>query len=351
LDSLTQIVLGASVGEACGGKKLGNKAALWGAIAGTIPDLDVFINAYNDPIHGALMHRGFSHSVLFAALAGPILGYLIYRIYRRKHELTTWLWVAFMAIITHPILDIFTSYGTQFFWPFEWRVSLNSIFVIDPLYTLPFGFLLLASLMIKKNVSLRRKLNNAGLVYSGLYLTWCVLVKLIILSNTPTYFKDYDIDHSKTVVNALPFTSFYWMIITESNTSNYIGYKSIFYPFNKNEVDTLTKNHSLLAEIESKNKEWVQTIQFMTKNCYSVTKRDDSLEVYDLKFGLTSPFTSPKITIPVRGYGLVIDSGIVNKTYITRPKFIWSKVKFGGYINKIFEDDESPAPTSNSSNH
>lgn len=74
-------------------------------------------------------------------------------------------------------------------------------------------------------------------------------------------------------------------------------------------------------------------------------------EVYDLKFGLTSPFTSPKITIPVRGYGLVIDSGIVNKTYITRPKIIWSKVKFGGYINKIFEDDESPAPTSNSSNH
>ncbi|MFZ9028279.1 MAG: metal-dependent hydrolase [Crocinitomicaceae bacterium] len=347
MDSLTQIVLGASVAEACGGKKLGNKAALWGAIAGTIPDLDVFIRAYNDPIHGALMHRGFSHSILFAILVGPLLGYLIYRIYRRKHELKTWMWVAFMAIVTHPMLDIFTSYGTQFFWPFEWRVTFNSVFVIDPLYTLPFGFLLLASLIIKRNISLRRKLNNAGLIYSGLYLLWCVAVKLTILNNTPTYFKDYKIDQSKTVVNAMPFTSFYWMIITESNTSNYIGYKSIFYPFNKNEIDTLTKNHSLLAEIENKNKAWVQTLQFMTKNCYTVVKRDDSLEVYDLKFGLASQFTNPKIASPVRGYGLVIDNGIVNKTYITRPNDIWSKVNFGRYINKIFDDDKSPAPTFN----
>ena len=41
MDSLTQIVLGAAVGEATLGRKVGNKALLWGAIAGTIPDLDV----------------------------------------------------------------------------------------------------------------------------------------------------------------------------------------------------------------------------------------------------------------------------------------------------------------------
>jgi inner membrane protein len=349
VDSLTQIVLGASVAEACGGKKLGNKAALWGAIAGTIPDLDVFIRAYNDPIHGALMHRGFSHSILFALMAGPLLGYLIFRIYKRKYELKTWIFVAFMAIITHPMLDIFTSYGTQFFWPFEWRISFKSVFVIDPLYTIPFGILLLASLMIKRNISLRRRLNNIGLIYSSLYLTWCVIVKLTILNNTPTYFKDYEIDQSKTVVNAMPFTSFYWMIITESKNYNYIGYKSIFYPFNKNEVDTLTKNHALLTGIEDRNKEWAQTLQFMTKNCYTAVRRDDSLEVYDLKFGLASQFTNPRIASPVRGYGLVIDNGIVNKTYITRPNGIWAKVNFGGYINKIFDDGKSSAPYNNTS--
>jgi len=44
MDSLTQIVLGAAVGEAVLGKKVGNKAMLYGAIAGTIPDLDVVAN-------------------------------------------------------------------------------------------------------------------------------------------------------------------------------------------------------------------------------------------------------------------------------------------------------------------
>ena len=45
MDSITQIVLGAAVGEVVAGKKMGGKAALWGAIAGTIPDLDVFARA------------------------------------------------------------------------------------------------------------------------------------------------------------------------------------------------------------------------------------------------------------------------------------------------------------------
>ena len=65
MDSLTQIVLGAAVGEAVAGRKMGAKAALWGAIAGTIPDLDVFFTAFYHPIEGALVHRGFSHSILF----------------------------------------------------------------------------------------------------------------------------------------------------------------------------------------------------------------------------------------------------------------------------------------------
>ncbi|NBW94975.1 MAG: metal-dependent hydrolase, partial [Bacteroidetes bacterium] len=41
MDSLTQIALGAAVGEATVGRKAGKKGALWGAALGTLPDLDV----------------------------------------------------------------------------------------------------------------------------------------------------------------------------------------------------------------------------------------------------------------------------------------------------------------------
>ena len=43
MDSVTQITLGAAVGEAVLGRKIGGRAMLWGAIAGTLPDLDVFV--------------------------------------------------------------------------------------------------------------------------------------------------------------------------------------------------------------------------------------------------------------------------------------------------------------------
>ena len=64
MDSLTQIVLGAAVGEAVLGRKIGNKAILWGAIAGTIPDLDVLSKLFVDDVTANEWHRGFSHSIL-----------------------------------------------------------------------------------------------------------------------------------------------------------------------------------------------------------------------------------------------------------------------------------------------
>ena len=65
MDSLTQIVLGAAVGEVVLGRKVGNKAMLYGAIAGTIPDLDTFASHFTDVVTAIEIHRGFSHSILF----------------------------------------------------------------------------------------------------------------------------------------------------------------------------------------------------------------------------------------------------------------------------------------------
>jgi len=76
LDSLTQIVLGAACGEIVAGKKIGNRAMLWGAVGGTIPDLDVLAGLFTDEITSTSFHRGFMHSILFAVLAPWILAKL-----------------------------------------------------------------------------------------------------------------------------------------------------------------------------------------------------------------------------------------------------------------------------------
>ena len=82
MDSLTQITLGAAVGEVVLGRKAGNRAMIWGAIGGTIPDLDIIANFFTDDIHALAIHRGFSHSIVFAILTAPIFGGLVYRFYQ-----------------------------------------------------------------------------------------------------------------------------------------------------------------------------------------------------------------------------------------------------------------------------
>jgi len=84
MDSLTQITLGAAVGEAVMGRKLGNRAMLWGAIGGTIPDLDVLSNLVTDEMSSLAFHRAITHSFTFAFLAPLALGLLLHAAYGKR---------------------------------------------------------------------------------------------------------------------------------------------------------------------------------------------------------------------------------------------------------------------------
>lgn len=80
MDSITQAALGAAVGEAVLGKKLGNRALLWGVFFGTLPDLDILFSPFLDQVRQLSFHRGASHSLLIMicasfALARPWLGF------------------------------------------------------------------------------------------------------------------------------------------------------------------------------------------------------------------------------------------------------------------------------------
>lgn len=146
MDSLSQIVLGASVQGAILGKYQGRKAYLYGAILGTLPDLDVIIR-YGDPISNMTYHRGFSHSLFVLTAVGIVGAWAISRYHAWRsmplpystRRLAT---AMTLALTTHPILDSFTVYGTQLLWPLQESLSLTpasiaSMFIIDPLYTLP----------------------------------------------------------------------------------------------------------------------------------------------------------------------------------------------------------------------
>ena len=176
MDSLTQIILGAAVGEAVLGRKIGNKAMLYGAIAGTIPDLDVISSLFNDTVTALEVHRGFTHSILFSVLFAPILAFLVTRFEAYKN-LKDWSWLFFWTFITHPILDAQTTWGTQLFWPLDIRLAFKNVFVVDPLYTIPFLVLLIFAMRQKKASRKRRLYNNWGLIISSSYLILTLILK------------------------------------------------------------------------------------------------------------------------------------------------------------------------------
>lgn len=87
MDSLTQIVLGAAVGEVVAGRKIGNRAMLWGAVAGTIPDLDVMIGSlFMNEINGLAFHRAITHSIFFAITFSFLIAYYTNWLYKKGYN-------------------------------------------------------------------------------------------------------------------------------------------------------------------------------------------------------------------------------------------------------------------------
>lgn len=180
MDSLTQIVLGASLAAAIAPAKNRRAALLAGAALGTLPDLDTFplMMATDNPVLLMTLHRGLTHSLLVLPFIGLLIWWLCLRIgHRVKESPRRWFWAIEAALITHPLLDAFTVYGTQLWWPLTPHPAMwSSLFIIDPLYTI---WLLLGCLvaLVAGSRRISQQALIAGLVLSTLYIGWSLYAK------------------------------------------------------------------------------------------------------------------------------------------------------------------------------
>ncbi|WP_299161105.1 metal-dependent hydrolase [uncultured Tenacibaculum sp.] len=296
MDSLTQIVLGAACGEIALGKKIGNKALLFGAIGGTIPDLDVFIGGwlYGNEIDAMAFHRGFMHSILFAVLGSFLFGWITFKLYNTGKRLGTttlknWILLYFLSIFTHPILDSFTPYGTQLFLPFsDYRVAFNNISVVDPLYTLPFLLCLLVAMFYNRKRTRRTVWVKAGIYISSAYMLFTIGNKIHIDSVFKKSFDKADISYSRYSTQPTIFNNVLWYGIAETDESYKVGFYSLFD--SKNKVDTILtipKKHNLL-DIDNAD---IKTLRWFSNNYYNLVPIDSSKNVQylDLRYPLLNP--------------------------------------------------------------
>ncbi|MBL4587384.1 MAG: metal-dependent hydrolase [Flavobacteriales bacterium] len=296
MDSLTQIVLGAAVGEAVLGKKVGNKALLWGGIAGTIPDLDVFyiLLKGGDAIDEIVLHRGISHSITFAILMAPLLGWLVNWLYRKKNEANfkQWSWLFFWAIFTHPLLDCLTTYGTQLFLPFsDYRVSVASVFVVDLFYTVPFLISIIALSFVKRTSGWRKKINYLGLGLSTAYLLAGIANKFIVADFFRKDLLNKSPEMELVFTGTTPLNIILWYGIAESDSAFHVGYHSFLDKTNDVFWVEFPKNHHLISHIE--NEYGIDRLKWFSDQMYIVRQvGPDTLNFYSMKFG-RSKFDAP----------------------------------------------------------
>jgi inner membrane protein len=225
MDSLSQAVLGASVAGAFAPAGNRGKAMLLGAGLGTLPDLDVFID-FGGAVENFTYHRGFSHSLFVLAPFSAVLWLLLRRWSAPvREEPLRWLAAISLALLTHPLLDAHTAYGTQLFWPLAVPpISWATLFIIDPLYTLP---LLLGVLV----ATFRRKVAGAalrvGLMVSTLYIGWSWVAQATVSRHVDDVLASMQLQDAPVFLTPTPLNTLLWRAVVKTDDGYLEGFDSL----------------------------------------------------------------------------------------------------------------------------
>ncbi|WP_334065715.1 metal-dependent hydrolase [Alteromonas genovensis] len=285
MDSLTQAALGGAVGYAVLGNKVGRKAALWGAILGTLPDLDVFL-PYEGAVEAFTYHRGFSHSLLVHLLISPLIVWLLTHIHKDTSRFKyRWFWLVFLCLSTHAVLDSFTVYGTQLLWPItEYPFAISNIFIIDPFVTIPLLVGLIMVLLPKVQGITKARANAFGLLVSCIYLGWSLIGKGIIDNIVESALAKQGIQSQHYMSTPAPLTTLLWRSVVVVENEYYEIYTSVFDAVEDVSVDAYPTSPKLLIPVKS---EWgIKRLQWFTKGLYSVRLQDDDIILSDLRMGV-----------------------------------------------------------------
>lgn len=286
MDTVTQITLGAAVGEATGGRDAGAKGPLWGAALGLLPDLDVLANPFLTELQALTLHRSVTHSLVFIVAVSLAVAFGL----RRLHPDTPvsaskWGVLAILALGTHVGLDCLTTYGTQVFWPFSnYPVIYGTIFIIDPLYTVPLAAGLLIGFRWAPPVRARRFANYVGLALSSAYLLFTLINKAYVESVFQDALRAQDLPHEQVFTKPTAFNNLLWTAVAEGEDGFHVGFYSLLDEDQTVDFRYVPKRHDLLGD--AADSPFVERLRWFSRGYFIVREPEPGmLTVQDLRFG------------------------------------------------------------------
>jgi inner membrane protein len=283
MDSVTQILLGASVGVAVMGRRTALwKSALWGGVAGLLPDLDVLLD-HGDPVLNMIRHRAETHALLLLTLFAFPMAWMVSRVHAQPQRYARWWWALMLALVTHPLLDLMTIYGTQVFQPFsDEAYGLGSIFIIDPLYSLPLLVGVVAALRVK-TVGRALRINGWALAFSTAYLAWSALGQAWVTRHARQSLQAQGLPSQQILVTPAPFNTVLWRVVALDGERFHEG----FYSFLDGARAVRFVAHARGAALAAHNEKHpqIQRLARFTDGFFKIEGNNGRLVVTDLRMG------------------------------------------------------------------
>jgi inner membrane protein len=286
MDSLSQIALGTAVSLAVMGRRTAMwKAALWGAFAGTLPDLDVLIDQGN-AIRNMVLHRAESHSLFWLSLFSLPFAALVARLHGEWGLFRRWWLALWLVLVTHPLLDAMTVYGTQLALPFSNHpFGVGSVFIIDPLYTLPLlvGVIWALTTGGGQRGHIGQKANLVGLLLSTGYLAWGFAAQQQVTQIARASLAQQGIAVELLLVTPTPFNTLLWRVVAVAGDEYHEGFYALLDEQPKIAFDRFARGNALATELQ--DIEGVQRLVAFTKGFYKLEQRGNRLLISDLRMG------------------------------------------------------------------
>lgn len=286
MDSLSQIVLGAALAAAIAPAGHRRAALLAGAALGTLPDLDALVIPLfgGDAVDQMTMHRSLSHSLFVL----PWVGALIWWLFRRRggrvaQSPMRWFWAMQLALITHPLLDAFTVYGTQLWWPLAPPPTMwSSVFIIDPLYTLWLLAACIVAWVARERIVAQRAL-VAGLVLSTAYLGWSLAAKAMVDRAAADALAAMGLQDAPRFSVPMPFNTLLWRVVAMTPDGYVESERSLVADRGPMRFRRHTSDIAALQAVSGFAK--VERLRWFNHGFMKAEERDGRLILSDLRMG------------------------------------------------------------------